>query len=252
MNIIIIEDEPRTANDLQSILESIDSDINVLEILPSVVESIEWFKEHPSPDLIFSDIQLGDGLSFEIFKEIDPQSPIIFCTAFDQYAIQAFEANSIDYLLKPIEEQKVARSLTKFRKLKQHYSNDSFKNNLDRVVEQMDINYKQSILVTYRDKMIPVKVKDLCFIYASNGIVTLHTNSNQDYAIQYTIDQLQTMLNPAQFFRANRQFIINRDIIQNIEHYFNRRLIIKVNCPTPIKLIVSRLKSQDFLRWIES
>jgi len=252
MNIIIIEDELRTAKDLKTMLESIDNEIKVLDILPSVESGISWFSNNAAPDLIFSDIQLGDGLSFEIFKELKIETPVIFCTAFDQYAIHAFESNSIDYLLKPIEENMVERSLKKYQKIKEHYSAGSYANNLNKVFVQMDHAYKQSLLVHYREKMIPVKVADVGYVYAANGIVTLHTLTSQDYVIQYTIDQLETMLNPMLFFRANRQFIINRNTVQNIEHYFNRRLLVKIYCPTPTKIIISRLKAQDFLRWMEN
>jgi len=248
MNVIIIEDEPRTANDLKAILVSLDNAINVLAILPSVNTAVTWLQSNPAPDLVFSDIQLGDGLSFEIFKEVEINSPIIFCTAFDEYAIDAFESNSIDYLLKPIEEDRVEKSLQKFHRIKGHYSNTG---NLDKAIAQLSRQYKQSLLVHYREKIIPVKVADVCLVHAANGLVSLHTADKQQYAIQYTIDQLENMLDPAKFFRANRQFIINRDTVQNIEHYFNRRLVVHTLCPAPETIIVSRLKANDFLRWIE-
>jgi two-component system response regulator LytT len=251
MNVIIIEDEPSTAKDLKAIVEGLDSEINVLTILYSVKTAIKWLNEHPAADLIFSDIQLGDGLSFEIFKEVQINVPIVFCTAFDQYAIDAFESNSIDYLLKPIEEEMVARSLQKYDRVKGHFAAEPYSSNLNKLLFQMDSAYKQSLLVNYREKIIPVKVTDICFIYAANGIVTLHTSGNQNYAMHYTIDQLETLLNPRSFFRSNRQFIINRNSVLNIEHYFNRRLFLKLQCDTPVKIIISRLKTQDLLRWVE-
>ncbi|OMP78554.1 MULTISPECIES: LytTR family DNA-binding domain-containing protein [unclassified Chitinophaga] len=249
MNVIIIEDERKTARELQDILTNIDSEIRVLQVLPSVVAAIRWFRENPAPDLIFSDIQLGDGLCFEIYREVSVNAPIIFCTAFDQYAIQAFESNSIDYLLKPLEEAQVERSLKKFHRIKDHYN--TYQQSLTKAMTQMENAYRHTILVHYREKMVPVKVTDLAYIHAANGVVTLHTRNDQDYTIQYTIDQLENMLNRNDFFRANRQFILHRESITDIEHYFNRRLIIKTNCKTPEKIIVSRLKAQDFLRWIE-
>jgi two-component system response regulator LytT len=251
MNVIIIEDEPRTAKDLKATLEGLDSDLTVLTILSSVASSVKWFKEHPAPDLIFSDIQLGDGLSFEIFKEIQTGAPIIFCTAYDQYAINAFESNSIDYLLKPIEEDMVERSLQKYQRVKEHYAGGTYSNNLNKALVQIEHAHRQSILVHYREKIIPVKVADICFVHAASGAVSLHTLDKQQYLVQYTIDQLETMLNPETFFRANRQYIINRNMVQNIEHYFNRRLIVKTLCPVPEKIVVSRLKAQEFLRWME-
>lgn len=251
MNVIIIEDEPRTANDLKGILASLDSGINVLAMLSSVNGSIKWLRENPAPDLIFSDIQLGDGLSFEIFKEVQITSPVIFCTAFDEYAINAFESNSIDYLLKPIEEDRVEKSLQKYQRIKGHYGGENYPANLDKAISQISRTYKQSILVHYREKIIPVKTAEICLVHAANGLVMLHMLHNQEYATQYTIDQLEGMLNPEHFFRANRQFIVNREMVQNIEHYFNRRLIVRTHCKTPENIIVSRLKAQDFLRWME-
>lgn len=249
MNVIIIEDERKTARELQDILTSIDSGIRILEVLPSVASAIRWFRENPAPDLIFSDIQLGDGLCFEIYREVPVNAPIIFCTAFDQYAIQSFESNSIDYLLKPLEESMVERSLKKFHRIKDHYT--TYQQSLNKAMTQMENAYRQTILVHYREKMVPVKVAELDYIHAANGVVTLHTRTGQDYTVQYTIDQLENMLNRNDFFRANRQFILHRESITDIEHYFNRRLIIKTNCKTPEKIIVSRLKAQDFLRWVE-
>ncbi|WP_183561538.1 LytR/AlgR family response regulator transcription factor [Mucilaginibacter sp. SP1R1] len=252
MKVIIIEDEAKTAKELKSMLQNLDSEISIEAILPSVSSAINWLKENPAPELVFSDIQLGDGLSFEIFREVKIESPVIFCTAFDEYAIRAFESNSIDYLLKPIEEDVLQRSLEKYIRLKEHLlSNTQYGNNLNKVLVQMDVAYKQNILVHYREKIIPVRVTDIQFIYASAGIVYLYDSSEKSYPIQYTIEQLEVMLNPQQFFRANRQFIINRDAVQNIEHYFNRKLYVIVKTNPPEKIIISKIKAQPFLKWIE-
>jgi len=251
MNVIIIEDELNAATDLKLILEGLDDKINVVAILYSVANAIDWFIKHPAPDLIFSDIQLGDGLSFEIFKDVKVNAPIIFCTAFDQYAIQAFESNSIDYLLKPLEDEKVAKSLEKYSQVKGYYNAESYLSNMDKMLSQISSSYKQSFLVRYREKIIPVAVSSIYFIYANNGTVVIHTSSDEEYFIPNTIDQVQTLLNPRSFFRANRQFIINRTSISSIEHYFNRRLILNLHCKTNVRIIISRLKTQSLLQWIE-
>lgn len=252
MRVIIIEDEAKTAKELKSMLEELDSEISVEAILPSVSSGIKWLKENLAPELIFSDIQLGDGLSFEIFREVKTQAPVIFCTAFDEYAIKAFESNSIDYLLKPIEEDALQRSLEKYRRIKKLVLASSQQTaNLNKVLVQMDTSYKQTIIVNYREKIIPVKVIDITFVYAANGLVYLYTTSGKNYPVQHTIEQMETMLNPQQFFRVNRQFILNRDTIQNIEHYFNRKLFVSTNTETPEKIIISKIKAQPFLNWIE-
>ncbi|WP_158799953.1 LytTR family DNA-binding domain-containing protein [Pedobacter sp. L105] len=252
MRVIIIEDELNTAKELQDMLMGLDSEIQVEAILLSVASAVKWLTNNPAPELIFSDIQLGDGLSFEIFKEVKIETSVIFCTAFDSYAIKAFESNSIDYLLKPIEEDMLQKSLEKYLRYKDYLLTTNQRAiNLDKVILQMDTSYKQNILVHYREKIIPVRVSDIQVIYASEGLVHIYLSSVKTYPIQYTIEQLELMLNPYQFFRANRKFIVNRDHISDIEHYFNRKLFVITKIDLPEKVIVSKIKAQPFLKWIE-
>jgi two-component system response regulator LytT len=245
MKIIIIEDEVKTAKELKRMLLSIDSDITIEAILPSVASSVDWLKGNPTPELIFSDIQLGDGLSFEIFREVKPEAPIIFCTAFD-------EANSIDYLLKPIDEAMLQRSLEKYLRLREHLTSSSqYATNLNKVLVQMDTAYKQTLLVHYGEKIVPIRVTDIQFVYASNRSVNVYLGHDKDYPVNYTMEQLEVMLNPQQFFRANRQFLVNRDAVTGIEHYFNRKLYVMTGAETPEKIIISKIKAQAFLSWLE-
>lgn len=252
MKVIIIEDEVRTAHELKNMLLGIDNDIKVDAILGSVAAALDWFGHHPMPELIFSDIELGDGLSFEIFKRISIDVPVIFCTAFDEYAIGAFEANGIDYLLKPIDEVMLQKSLEKFLGFKEHLIHGAQRAlNMERVIDQIEILYKQTLLVDYRSKIIPVKLHDVGFIYTVNGIVYLELDDNRRFTIPYTLEQLESMLDPRQFFRANRQFILNRDFIDNVEYYFNRKLLITCKIKSPEKIVISRIKAQPFLQWLE-
>lgn len=252
MRVIIIEDEARTANELRKMLLAIDSDIEVIAKLSTVASAIAWLEANPMPELIFSDIELGDGLSFEIFKQIEVKAPVVFCTAFDEYAIRAFESNSIDYLLKPIDEGMLQKSLEKYLRLKEHLRADTQHiRNLDSAIDQMESSYKHTLLVNYREKIIPVKLQDVGLIYASNGLTSLSLADKRSLSVSYNLEQLETMLDPRQFFRANRQFIINRDFIDNIEHYFNRKLFISLNIESPEKIIISRVKAQAFLKWME-
>lgn len=252
MKVIIIEDELTTANELKAIINNFDAGIEVQAILSSVAVALRWFNENKLPDLIFSDIQLSDGLSFDIFRQLQMSAPVIFCTAYDEYAIKAFNHNGIDYLLKPLDEKMVDESLIKYQRVKAHLVGGSLLPNLERAMALLEpMSYKQSILVHFRDKIIPLKTADIQYVYAAKGNVIIHQAGNQGYITNYTIDQLEQSLDPKIFYKANRQFIIHRDIIQNIEHYFNRRLIIKTHCVTPEKIIVSRERSQDFLRWLE-
>jgi len=252
MKVIIIEDELKTAKELQNMLQELDSDIKVEAVLRSVSSAIEWLNSHPTPELIFSDIQLGDGLSFEVFKEVQTKAPVVFCTAFDEYAIRAFESNSIDYLLKPIDEDMLQKSLEKYLRFKEHLINENqHVTNRNKVIAQMDTSFKQNLLVHYREKIIPVRVMDIQFIYASNGLVYVYISNDKNYPVHYTIEQLENLLNPQQFFRANRKFMVNRDFISNIEHYFNRKLFVTTKTEAPEKIIISKIKAQPFLKWVE-
>jgi len=252
MRVIIIEDELRTAQQLKKMLEALDNEIIVEAVLHSVASATEWLKDNVTPELIFSDIQLSDGLSFEIFKEVQTEASVIFCTAFDEYAIRAFESNSIDYLLKPIEEDMLQNSVEKYLRYKEHLISSAQQvSNRNRVIQQMDTSYKQNILVHYREKIIPIRVMDIQVVYVLNGVVNIFTSAATNYPVQYTIEQLESMFNPQQFFRVNRKFIVNREFIVNIEHYFNRKLFISTKTELPEKIIVSKIRVQPFLKWIE-
>ena len=252
MKVIIIEDEARTASELKKMLLNTEYDIEIGAILSSVSAAKQWLKQNTMPELIFSDIELGDGLSFEIFKEINVEVPVIFCTAFDEYAIRAFESNSIDYLLKPIDKTMLKRSLNRYSGLREHILSGSERGeNLSLAINQMESVYKQSLLISYREKLIPVKLSEVGFFYSSNGNVLLQLADQRSFFVSYTLEQLEGMLDPNQFFRANRQFIINRAYISNIEYYFNRKLLVFTEMQAPEKIIIGRVKAQAFLKWIE-
>lgn len=257
IRILIIEDEIKAAKELKKLIEEQRSDMEVVGITGSVKKSIKWLGENEMPDLIFSDIQLADGLSFEIYKQVNVTAPIVFCTAFDEYAIQAFDANGIDYLLKPIDEDKLARGLEKFSRMRPANGNDdsagtNYQQRINDLVNQLDKSYKTSLLVYFQEKIIPIKTEDIDFINSENGIVTAWLNNGKHYILNHTLDALEGMLNPSTFYKANRQFIINRKAIVNIEHYFTRRLVVKLSQPTPENIIVSKVKASDFLKWVEN
>ncbi len=254
MNVLIIEDEIKTARELRSLVEDLRHDITVLDILPTIKDSIQWFGSHPAPDLVFSDIQLADGLSFDIFKSIPVNTPVIFCTAFDEYAIRAFETNGIDYLLKPIDENRLQQALDKYDTLKDAFSTEKkgYEKKLENLLSQFSGNYKSTLLIHFQEKIIPVKTADIACIHYSSGVTSIFTHTNQKYVIPSTLDELEAMLQPDLFFRANRQFIINRQGIVNIEHYFSRRLVVKLAIPTPENIIISKVRSAELLQWLEN
>lgn len=245
--VLVIEDEMKTARLIKSFIEA-DGGFAVEAIITSVKGAVEWLSKN-SINLIFSDIQLADGLSFEIFRRVKVNAPVIFCTAFDEYAINAFEANGIDYLLKPVEEDKLLQSLEKFRLMKQLFTPA---NQLENVLQKLGTGYKTTLLVHHRERIIPLKTEDIDFIHSENGIVTLYVKNNVHYHVTYTLEELEGMLNPGDFFKVNRQFIINREAIEVAEHYFSRRLLLRIKVKTPCEIIVSKARAQAFLKWIEN
>lgn len=252
MKVIIIEDELRTAEDLASMLNEIEPGLEITAILQTISAAIDWLNSNPMPDLIFSDIQLGDGLSFEIFKSIHVPAPIIFCTAFDEYAIQAFESNSIDYLLKPIDEAALRKSLDKYKSLKDHLLGDGndYRSSMKRLLTSMSGTFKKNLLVHYKNNIVPVRISDVEFVYAANTLVYIYLPT-ASYPIQYTMEQFYDMVDPGVFFRANRRFIIKRDIVLNIEQYFGRKLLVNTRCKVPEKILISKQKASAFLKWME-
>lgn len=253
MNILIIEDEAKTAKELKSMIQRLDNRLVVLDILPSVSAAIKWLQQHPSPQLIFSDIQLADGLSFEIFQRVNIECPVIFCTAFDTYAIQAFSTYGIDYLLKPVDEEKLAGSLRKYERMKQLMGTTSTldQQQLEAVMATLRPSHKSGLLVFHNDRIIPVKTTDIAFIYSVGGTVKVYTHQGQCYQINEVLDELEPQLNPNQFFRANRQFLVNRDAVSMAEHFFNRRLVLKLKITTPEPVIISKMKAPELLTWMQ-
>lgn len=232
---------------------SLRPDIVVMDILPSVKGSLIWLRENEHPDLIFSDIQLADGLSFDIFENIRVNCPVIFCTAFDEYAIKAFEANGIDYLLKPVDEKKLIQSFNKYEMLKKAFENElnHYEGQMTNLISQLKTNFKSTFLIHSQGKIIPLKVSLISFIHYENGNVSIYTE-NKRYFYSSTMDELEAQLDPSVFFRANRQFIINSSAVDLAENYFSRKIIVKLVMPTPEPIIVSKLKANDFLKWLAS
>lgn len=253
MNIVIIEDERLVAGDLEkNIRKLVDVELNIVQ-LRSVKESIAYFKENPAPDLIFSDIQLGDGLSFEIYIAVPLVSPIIFCTAYDQYALDAFNANGIDYILKPFTKQTLERALNKYTQLKKLFSNEDPKHysNLLELLAARDTTRTSSILVYYKDKILPVKIDDIALFHIENDITHLLTFSGKTYYPNKNLDELEKLTGTS-FFRANRQFLVCRKAIIDVSSFFSRKLSLNLSINFKEKVIVSKVKAPEFLEWLTS
>ncbi|MCR4764764.1 MAG: LytTR family DNA-binding domain-containing protein [Bacteroidaceae bacterium] len=247
MKVLIVEDETAAAENLQEMLHEIDPTIEVLANTESVQQTVRWLQQNGNPDLIFMDIHLSDGSSFTIFQQMEVEIPIIFTTAYDQYAIDAFKVNSIDYLLKPIKVQELRQALQKFSKLTQQ---DAVK--YLQLLKQLttEHDYKSRLLIPYRDKLLPVDVKDIACVYSTNKNTELYLKNGQHYACSTTLDQLMSQFSPNEFIRANKQFIVSRTAITNITIWFDSRLLVNVGVDLPERIYVSKNRAAEFKAWI--
>lgn len=250
MNILIIEDEIRAANQLQRMLKACNFEYVLLGIIDTVEDAVQWFRQHPDPDMVFMDIQLADGLSFEIFQKTSVEAPIIFTTAFDQYAIQAFKVNSVDYLLKPIQQDDLNKALDKFLKANQSVSIDPdvLKQLLGSMQKQPE---RDGILVKSGSGFLQIKVADLLYCYSEDSI-TFGVTSGKRHIIDETLDELFDTLDDSQFFKINRGQIVAKTSILKIEPYFNHRVKLSVTNPRNKEFIVSRTKTKAFKEWMNT
>lgn len=248
MHILIIEDEARAANQLQNLLRDLAFDYELLGLIDTVEESVSWFQTNKSPDLVFMDIQLADGLSFEIFQKVQLHCPIIFTTAFDQYAIRAFKVNSVDYLLKPIQKGDLKQALDKFKRSKQQLTlNPETLQNF--LTDMQTAPQREGILVKEGDGFVQLRISDLLYAYSEDSI-TFGVTEHKRVIIDETIDQLFASLNPDQFFRINRGQIVAKSAIQKIGKYFNHRLKLTISKSRDQEFIVSRPKINEFKNWL--
>jgi DNA-binding LytR/AlgR family response regulator len=251
MNVIIIEDEKPSARRLQRMLSNLD--IEAQTMLHSVEESLEWFQDNEHPDLIFLDIQLSDGLSFEIFEEVEIKSAVIFTTAYDEYALQAFKLNSIDYLLKPIDEDDLAKSVAKFKERapKQQSVTLDFNDIKNLLVNPIDREYKRRFSVKVGQHLKLINIDDIECFYSQNKGTYLYTKDGRNYLLDTTLDNLENDLEPQIFFRINRKFFVNINAIKDMVSYTNSRLQIKLNTYSEQEVIVARERVKDFKAWLE-
>jgi DNA-binding LytR/AlgR family response regulator len=254
MNIAVIEDETQTALDIARTLSVIRPAYRVLIILDSIEQALDWFEKNPMPDLVISDIHLGDGLAFSIFKKVHINCPVIFCTAYNEYAMQAFQANGLAYILKPVTDEALEKSLTKvemmIRSLAPRYNIDG----LERLIVEMykrSGKHKTSFLVQFRNQLIPVQTNDICFFKVDRNCTFLYIRQGQKYIIPKSLDALETQLDPMHFHRANRQYIISFSSVDQVEYYDERKLLVKLKGFPLEEIIVSKGKATEFIRWME-
>lgn len=255
MNVLIIEDESLAANKLRQMLLKYDSSITVLENLTSVKDSVEWLKSHPAPDLIMMDIRIDDGVCFSIFQEVEVTSPVIFTTAYDQYAIKAFQVHSIDYLLKPFSFEKLSQSLDKLQKLKAAFQEKpNSKVDFDQLLEALEqkkTEYKSRFMVKAGTKIRSIKTSEIAYIFTDRKLNLLVTHTGDKYPLDQSLDELVQLLDPASFFRANRQLILHIDAVSEIHPYFKGRVKLALTPPLPTEMIISSEKTPAFKAWLD-
>ncbi len=254
MKIVIVEDEPLVAKNLQRLLKQIDPAMEVIAVLDSVAGAVKWLNEHPHPDLFFFDIQLSDGVSFDIFEKVKIERPVIFTTAYNDYAIRAFKVNSVDYLLKPIDKEYLEAAIVKFKKY--HGNGDSYvgeqmKTLLANMQQNNVPKYKERFLAHFKSGMVPVAENHVAF-FVKETIIYLVTSENEKLVTDYnTIDEIEEVVNPARFFRANRQTIIHINEVETYKKHDTGKIEVHLKCDKNLRIDVSREKAHEFIAWLE-
>ncbi len=251
MNALIIEDEEPAAARLKKLLKEIEPDADMQDVIVSVKSAVEWFHHHPMPDLILLDIHLADGHSFEIFNQVEITSPVIFITAFDEYAIQAFKVNSIDYLLKPIKKEDLEDALKKFHTLYAVKSKSLIDfSKLLETFRDSKSEFKKRFIIRYGDHIKAIETKAIAYFFTEGKINFLRTDDNKTFPLDFNLDKLETLLDPGTFFRINRQFIINIYSIEDMFAFSKSRVKIKLKPSTEEDTIVSTERSSSFKEWL--
>lgn len=252
MRVLIFEDERLIAEDLSTTLLAIDSSMYIVKVIATVAEGIEYLRENKDIDIIFSDIQLADGLSFEIFDALDISIPIIFCTAFNEYALKAFDTSGIDYVLKPISNASIQKAVDKYNKIKEsfHTRQDDMSDLVSLLKNQMKPSPSISNILIYQgEKIIPIAIEKIAVFYIENETVYAYTFDNKKHAVNKKMDLLEVSLYPT-FYRANRQVLLCRKAIKDVAQYFNRKLLINLTVGFQQEVTVGKVKVTDFLGWL--
>ena len=247
MRVLIVEDETSSYENLLGILREVAPDTVVVGNTESVAETVRWLDDNMRPDLIFMDIHLSDGSAFSIFSQTEVKVPIVFTTAYDQYALDAFRVNSIDYLLKPIKAKDVRRAIEKF-KLLSHLDLVAYLSRMGTLATES--RWQSRLLVPHRDQLVPIHVADISYIYSTDKNTSIGLRTGTQLTYHKSLDSILSTLDPRQFFRANKQFAVNRDCVDKITVWYDSRLLITLNTPTPERLFVSKNRAAEFKQWM--
>ena len=255
MKILIVEDEYPAAERLQRLLHRADPTAEVLTVLPSVKAGRAWFSAgHPAPDLILSDIQLSDGLSFELFESQPTTAPIIFTTSYDEYAIKAFKVRSVDYLLKPVKLEELKAALLKLKELQASFSPNDSSRRLEQLLDSLPLStrpYKTRFLVESGSQLLPLSVEQVAYFQSRNELTTLVARDNRRFVLDYTLENLEKLLDPSHFFRANRQLLMHLSAVRRLHPHFNGKLKLDLHPEPTEEVLVSREKANAFKAWME-
>ena len=247
MRVLIVEDETAAYQNMVNALQTLDPEIEISGNTESVGQTEAWLRSNPQPDLIFMDIQLSDGSAFMLFDRMKIETPIVFTTAYDQYALDAFRVNGIDYLLKPIKLEELQRALDKFR----HWMPADMGGYLSRLmVLTQRPAYKDKLLIPFRDKLLPVAMDDVACFYTTDKQTLVCRKNGVRYAYVKTLEQIMTLLDPSRFIRANKQYILARDSVKEITVWFDSRLLVKLNVETPEPIYISKNRAPEFKAWV--
>lgn len=257
MKILIVEDEELAAKKLAKTVAAIDNDAEIIGVTDSISTTVDWLDQHPSPDLILMDIELTDGQSFEIFSRTHVKSPVIFTTSYDEFALKAFKVNSVDYLLKPIQKEDLQAAIDKYRSMKQAFATESKApdNSLEQIIRELQTklqpkDYRKRFLVKQGQKLVSVETEEIAYFYSDGRVNFFKTNDNRKYITDYTMDELEEMLDPEQYHRISRSFFVSIKSVHQIHDYFGNRLILELKPSLEKDAIVSREKVIDFKKWM--
>jgi DNA-binding LytR/AlgR family response regulator len=252
MKVLIIEDEELAVKKLEKTIAVVDKTIEVVGVADSIHSSVDWLQNNPSPDLILMDIELSDGQSFEIFNLAEVKSPVIFTTSYDEYALKAFKVNSVDYLLKPIQKDELKNALDKFRN---NYSGQAHAGELENIIKELQQKlqpkeYRKRFLVKNGTKLVSIDVDEIAYFYSDGRVNFFKTRDNRKFIVDYTMEELEEMLDPKAYFRISRPFFVSVESIERIEDYFGNRLILQLKPSVDKEALVSREKVSDFKVWL--
>ncbi|MFM9948053.1 MAG: LytR/AlgR family response regulator transcription factor [Saprospiraceae bacterium] len=256
MNVFIIEDEYLGLQRLCKLLSEVDNNIVVLGHSESIKSTVQWLQNNPAPDLVFMDIELADGQCFEIFKQVEVKSPIVFTTSYDEYALQAFKVNSVDYLLKPIKKEELEAALSKFQRMREQFQSPAPQMDIEKLVQELRQSqqpkaYRKRFLLKQGQRWLSVEVPEIAWFMADGKLCFLKTWDNRRLLVDYTLEELGEMLDPAEFCRVNRSYIVHVKAIKSIDTYFGGKLILQLSPKTEANdVVVSKEKATDFKQWM--